>query len=265
MQKTPAGPSRSFFVIVPVFNEAPNLDRLFGAFADLVTKLGTEYRMMFLLVDDGSTDGTAEEAGKTAGALDILVLKHQTNMGPGRAFATAFEYLSKRIVDDDWVATMEGDNTSRHELIEQMLVRSREGYDVMLASPYQYGGAIENTIGIRVILSHVANGFLKSFIGLHGFLTMSSFFRLHSAAVIRRLQDCYGPAIIERAGFEGIVEMLIKMALLHHRITELPMVLDTSRRIGKSKMKLLRTIRGYLTLALDRSRWAKQASTFLSR
>lgn len=258
-------PRRSFFVVVPVLNEAPNLDRLLSAFRELVAEFGADHTMIFLLIDDGSTDHTADLARKLAGGLDLRVLRHEINMGPGRAFATAFEYLGTRISAGDWVATMEGDNTSRHQLIGQMLVRSREGYDVMLASPYQYGGGIENTSGLRVLLSHVANGFLKSAIGLHGFLTMSSFFRLHSATTILRLQACYGPAIIERAGFEGVVEMLIKMVLLKTRVTELPMVLDTSRRVGKSKMKVLRTIRGYLTLAFTRPRWIAQTGKFLAR
>lgn len=235
-----------------------------AAFRDLVAEFGADYAMVFLLIDDGSTDRTAEIAKELAGGLDLRVLRHERNMGPGRAFATAFEYLASRVSPDDWVATMEGDNTSRHQLIGRMLVRSHEGYDVMLASPYQYGGGVENTSGLRVLLSHVANGFLKSFIGLHGFLTMSSFFRLHSGDTILRLQACYGPAIIERPGFDGVVEMLIKMVLLRMRITELPMVLDTSRRLGKSKMKIARTIRSYLTLAFARQRWVAQAGAFMA-
>ncbi len=61
---------------------------------------------------------------------------------------------------------MEGDNTSRHELLQQMFTRSGEGYDVILASPYMYGGGITNTSTYRVIISHVANAFVKEFIGL---------------------------------------------------------------------------------------------------
>jgi len=132
----------------------------------------------------------------------------------------------------------------------------------VLASPYAYGGGIVNTSGLRIALSHVANGFLKSFIGLHGFLTMSSFFRLHRAAVIQRLQSCYGPMIMERTGFEAVVEMLVKMTVLDVTISEVPMVLDTSRRAGKSKMKILRTIRNYLSLYFDRPRWISQADAF---
>jgi dolichol-phosphate mannosyltransferase len=254
----------AFYIVVPVLNEAPNLERLVAAFRDLEADFAKSFALHFLLIDDGSTDGTADRAGQLARGLDLQTLSHDRNYGPGRAFATAFTYLATRLQDDDWVATMEGDNTSRHELLQQMFTRSAEGYEVILASPYTYGGGIHNTSGIRVFLSHFANAFLKGCVGIHGIFTMSSFFRLFRGSALKRLQACYGPAIMERSGFEAVVEMLIKMILLEMTISEVAMVLDTSRRAGKSKMKVLRTIRSYLTLFLDRGRWVRQASQYLS-
>jgi len=250
------------YVVIPVLNESPNMGRLMEALRELEKDFSGTYSFEIILVDDGSTDDTVDKARERASSLNLMVLTHPCNIGPGRAFATAYEYLATRLEDDDWVVTMEGDNTSRHELLHQMFTRSREGYDVVLASPYCYGGGIRHTSGLRVFLSHIANAFLKECIGLHGLLTMSSFFRLHRGSALRRLQACYGPRIIERAGFEGVVEMLIKMVLLQITVSEVPMVLDTSRRMGKSKMKLLRTIRNYLTLFLDRGRWRAQAVAF---
>jgi len=47
------------------------------------------------------------------------------------------------------------------------------------------------------------------------------------------------------------------MKLVHRGATifEVPVVLDTFRRAGRSKMSILRTIRGYLTIMGDRRRW----------
>jgi dolichol-phosphate mannosyltransferase len=73
------------------------------------------------------------------------------------------------------------------------------------------------------------------------------------------LQRLYGSGIIEHAGFDGVVEMLMKMVTLRVTISEVPMVLDTSQRIGKSKMKVLKTVMNYLTLFRDRPRWTRIA------
>ena len=46
--------------------------------------------------------------------------------------------------------------------------------------------------------------------------------------MLRRLQEYYGERIVERDGFESMVEVVMKMMYLGMSISELPMVLDTS-------------------------------------
>jgi dolichol-phosphate mannosyltransferase len=242
------------YVIAPLLDEAPNLPRLFDAFRDIATDREPE-SCAIVLVDDGSTDGTAAAARELANGLDLTVLEHGVNRGPGAAFGTAFEFLAGRLDADDRVLTLEGDNTSSHEILGRMLQRADEGYDAVLASPYMYGGGIVHTAPLRITLSHIANAFVKEFLGAHGILTVSSFYRLHRGDCVMRLQAQYGPRIVERAGFESMVEMLMKMINLRMTICEVPMVLDTSRRIGASKLKLGRTVRGYLALYRLKRRW----------
>ncbi len=244
-----------FTIIVPVLNERDNLDRLFTAFHDLKSEFGADFDTHFVMIDDGSTDGTAARARELVGDLDFTLLCHEANQGPGRAFATGFAYLAEDLRDDDWVATLEGDNTSRHELIRQMFTRSAEGYEVILASPYMYGGGVTNTQTYRWFLSYMANVFVKEMLGISGILTMSSFFRLYRGSALRRLQGSYGPGIVERDGFESMVEMLVKMVMLGITISEVPMVLDTTLRAGKSKMNVVKTVIGYLSLYRLKGRW----------
>lgn len=251
--------NRSLYIVVPVFNEAPNLTRLFEglrAAADEAAALD----VYVLLVDDGSTDGTPDLAVEVANGLDVTVLAHERNHGPGHAFGTAFEYLASRLGPQDLVLTMEGDNTSRTELIAWMLRRIEEGHDAVFASPYMYGGGILHTRPTRVLLSHIANTFVKEFFGVHGLLTVSSFFRLYRGDSLRRLQACYGDRILERDGFESMIELVMKMMYLRLSISELPMVLDTTRRAGRSKMNPTRTAMGYLALLGYKGAWQRRAA-----
>ena len=235
-------------VLLPALNEAGNIERVL---AD-VRALGDA---RVVLIDDGSTDGTGERAREAAGALDLEVIRHDKPRGPGLAFASGYGHLEGRLAADDLVLTLEADNTSRLELIPTMLRRVEEGSDVVLASPYMYGGGVVHTDPLRVALSHVANSFVKGGMGIRGIFTMSSFYRLRTAAAMTRLQDAYGPGVIERAGFECMVEELIKMMHLGLTISELPMVLDTSRREGRSKMKLVKTSRGYFAVYRLKRKW----------
>jgi dolichol-phosphate mannosyltransferase len=246
------------FVVVPVFNEAPNIPTLFEALGELVEELRERLAIQFVLVDDASRDGTDEIARRAAGGLDLIVLRHEQNQGPGAAFATGFTYLSSRMGERDWVITMEGDNTSRHQLIKQMFTRADEGFDVVLASPYMYGGGFTQTSFLRKLLSSGANLVVKDLLDIQGILTVSSFFRLYRASALLRMQRVFGPGIVERRGFESMVEMVMKMAMLRLALSEVAMRLDSSLRKGKSKMKIFRTILGYFALWRCKERWLER-------
>jgi len=245
------------FVLVPVLDEAPNIPRLIGNLSRLAGDVRGEMECRVVFVDDGSADGTGDRIRQEAGPLPVEVLRHDVNLGPGRAFATGFRHLASLLADMDWVATMEGDNTSRVETLRQMLVRRREGFEVVLASPYMYGGGLSNTSLLRLILSHGANGLIKELLGIRGIVTMSSFFRLYSAPVLKRLQTRYGDGILETSGFECMVELLAKLIEVDATISEVAMPLDGSQRLGRSKMKTMRTIRGYVRVLRAGRRWRK--------
>ncbi len=243
------------FVLVPVVDEAPNIPRLLGNLSRLAGDLRDEMECRALFVDDGSTDGTGDRIRREPASLPVEVLRHDTNLGPGRAFATGFRHLASHLTDADWVATMEGDNTSKVDTLRQMLVRRREGFEVVLASPYMYGGGISQTSALRVVLSHGANGLVKELLGIRGILTLSSFFRLYSAPVLKRVQARYGDGILETSGFECMVELLAKLIQAGATISEVAMPLDGSQRLGQSKMKVMRTIGGYLRLFRQGRKW----------
>jgi dolichol-phosphate mannosyltransferase len=248
-----------FMIMIPVLNEAGNIPRLMDGLSVLSAELQDKFDVQVILIDDGSRDRTSEMAKQAAdnAGIQVSVLRHETNQGPGKAFATGFCFLASSMQDSDLVLTMEGDNTSRFELVKQMLVRMAEGYDVVFASPYAYGGKIINTSTYRVFLSNMANLFIKELLGIHGLLTVSSFFRLYRAPALKKLQSTYRPEIVERSGFECMVEMTMKMINLQITISEVPMILDTHARVGKSRMKILRTIRGYLSLWFLKGKWVK--------
>lgn len=250
---------KKVFVITPVLNEEGNIPRLVAAWKQL-QNMFSAYRFHFVLVNDGSTDGTTVVLNNSVVIHGLehcyTMLSHEYNQGPGAAFATAFVHLSSLLTEDDIVITMEGDNTSKIEIIDTMLGRiERENVDVVLASPYAYGGGVLNTNLLRVILSFVANGIIRIFLGIHGIHTMSSFFRAFQGRTIIALQKRFSPRIIEMRGFECMVEMLKKIIILGLTVSEVPMRLDTSLRAGKSKMKILKTIMGYMRVSMRGKQW----------
>lgn len=245
---------KKVFVITPVLNEAGNLPELIKGWREIA--LHPDYDFEFVLIDDGSTDETSEAATRLAKGLNFHLIRHEINKGPGMAFASGFSFLHGKISDNEIVVTIEGDNTSRTDTLFLLLGRIvRENADVAFASPYAYGGGFQNTNSFRILLSHGASFMTKVFLNIHGIHTFTSFFRAYKGEVISNLQKKYGPGILECPGFECMVELLKKITLHCYSISEVPMKLDTSKRVGKSKMKVFKTVRGYFKVFMISGKW----------
>lgn len=231
--------------VIPALDERENLPKLGRRLAEACASHGEEHRTV--VVDDGSTDGTADVA--RAEVPGCVVLRHEVNRGPGAAMDTGLRHVLQAAAPGDLVVTLEADGTSDLKILPALVALCREGgRDVALASVYARGGRIENTSALRWVMSGTANAMCRNVLGLRGVATYSSFYRVHRVEALRAALDRYGPRLIEERGFTYAVELLVKLVRAGARLGEVPMVLDSNERIGKSRMKVLRTIRGYLRL-----------------
>jgi len=237
-------------VVVPAYNEAADIAGMLEGVRERLDPLGLPCRIV--VVDDGSTDDTAGICRRMSDArFPVEVVTHPRNLGPGAAFRSGFLAVLRRADPLDLVVTLEADRTSDPRILLRMLHRVwEEGDHIVLASCYLYGGGIRGTRLHRVGLSHLANGLMKTALGLSGLATLSSFYRVYQVHALRALHDRYGDDFISTRGFECMVEILYRAARMGLRISEVPMVLDGGRRAGKSKMRVLRTSLAYLRLAL---------------
>ena len=91
--------------IVPIYNEAPVIE-------DCISKLGAIFPHI-LVIDDGSTDGSATKAKKTG----AKVIRHALNIGQGSAIATGFKWAQKQGIFQN-IVTFDGDG---QHLVEDAL------------------------------------------------------------------------------------------------------------------------------------------------
>ena len=76
----------SVSVIVPVYNEAGNVNELLQAIQ------ASPVKKEIIIVDDGSTDGTREKLKALPPMDDVTVVFHEKNCGKGAAVRTALAY-----------------------------------------------------------------------------------------------------------------------------------------------------------------------------
>jgi dolichol-phosphate mannosyltransferase len=244
------------YFLIPVYNESENISTLAKTLRDALPGLPKTY----IFVDDGSSDDTCEVIEKMLEGTTFHILQNPGNSGPGYSFNSGFNYIldTLKASDRDNVITLEGDNTSDPSLIPIMHMLYQQGFDLVLASPYAQGGGFDQTTFFRKLTSFSANLILRLWFDVK-VLTLSSFFRLYSVSLLKKIRSEYGELIREK-GFISMVEILVKAIRIQAKMIEIPMILDSTKRKGKSKMKVFKTmlsyvrffIRPHLSLSSDR-------------
>ena len=118
-----------------------------------------------------------------------------------------------------------------------------DGADIVLASHHD-GGELANVSRHRRFLSKAASSAIRRGAGLDA-STVSSFFRVYRASILREGYAEHGDALIRERGFACKAELLIKLSRLGARVAEVPVTLDWANRQGESKMRVLPTMAGY--------------------
>lgn len=116
---------RDFAVLVPAYNEVENMPELVRELRATFQRFGLEGEV--ILVDDGSTDGTAEVAAREAAGWDAFhVVSHRRNFGKTEAILTGAE-----ATDASVLVLFDADLQHSTDEIPRFLATIDEGWDIV--------------------------------------------------------------------------------------------------------------------------------------
>jgi glycosyltransferase involved in cell wall biosynthesis len=226
--ESPAVPTIAVSLVVPCFQEEAAL----GPFAALLAGLHADE---IVFVDDGSTDGTAARLTAMAGTdARVRVATHARNRGVGAATRTGLEAAR-----GDVIVLYDADRTYPASDIDMLVEQVRAGADVASGSPLSPEGAMDDVPVRRRLLTRAASFAYRLVVGraARGVSTFTCGFRAwrRSAALA---------CLPASNGFPAAAEMLGRALLQGYRVVEHPAVL-TTRKEGRSKMRVLRALAGH--------------------
>jgi glycosyltransferase involved in cell wall biosynthesis len=222
-------------VVVPCFNEEMVLPYLSNTLEDVKRNLGGTYDLHFLFVDDGSTDETWSQLERIFGSRpDCSLWQQPRNMGVAAAIMVGIREAKTEVV-----CSIDCDCTYDPMQLQGMLPLLTEDVALVTASPYHPLGGVMNVPPWRLFLSKGLSRLYRRVLGQR-LATFTSCFRVYRRSVMVGLQ-------LEESGFLGVAEMIGLLSMRRAQIAEQPAVLEV-RMLGRSKMKIVRTILGHLGL-----------------
>ena len=238
------------FVVLPAYNEEGGLPDLLSAIEQVFAINGREYHI--IVVDDASTDSTAEIAREAAVELPLTLVQHKINQNLPGALRTGFETAIKFAEEHDVIITMDGDNTHPPAIMNLLLQKIAEGYDVMIASRFQPGSRVCGVPSSRVLTAFGARMLFKIIMPIPAVRDYTCGYRAYRANVLRDSMKYYGDQWVTEKGFSCMVDVLLKMRRFNYVMGEVPMLLRYDQKEGASKMKVLQTIGQTIKLLLKR-------------
>lgn len=150
----------TFTIVIPTYNEKENIGRLLDTLYTLHPKAHV------VVVDDSPTQDTAFEVKKRQKIYSTLHLLRRTNgRGRGSACLAGFTYVMTHFPKIDYLVEMDADFSHNPESISTLLTQVSPN-TVVIGSRYVQGGRTVNWPLYRIILSRIANTYIRLLLGL---------------------------------------------------------------------------------------------------
>jgi len=232
-------------LILPTYNEAQNIEWVLEELSSVQQDLGQK-ELHVVVVDDNSTDLTADLVLKKKQILGNLTLISGEKKGLGDAYRRGFLYAIDEIKPDLFFQ-MDSDRQHEPSLIPKFIEKIESGFDVVVGSRFIKGSSSPGLSFKRTVLSLFGNFLLRYLSGIKGVKDLTSGFRCFRSKFLNLEKF---PTLFSKGySFQSVlISELIKNGA---KATEIP-INFLKRPQGESKLSLKDMIEFVLNLFLIR-------------
>jgi dolichol-phosphate mannosyltransferase len=232
------------YLILPAYNEEKNLTKVF----DKINNLAIVKKITTILIDDCSTDNT-NKIKIDDYKFDVIYKRHTKNMGLSSALESGFNIANKIAKENDFIITMDSDNTHPIKIIPKMLeCMDKNNSDIVIASRFLKTSKVNGLSYFRNILSICAKLIFSYSFPHENLKEYTCNFRIYRSYLIKNLIS--NKNFFKNEDFNIAVKILLSLISSNKnlKIFEYPFILNYHHKIGASKMSVLKNT--YLTLKL---------------
>ena len=223
-------------VVIPAHNEEGCVAETVKLTADTLEREHIPYELV--VVNDGSTDRTAERLAETSKSIPALRVVY--NDGPH-----GFGFAVRRGLDaasGEAIAVMMADASDSPEDLVSYYRCLEEGYECAFGSRFIRGSRIIDYPPHKLLLNRLANWFVKAIFGLR-YNDVTNAFKMYRREVVEHMRPLISPH------FNLTVEMPLKAIVRGFNYTVIP-ISWTNRKTGVSKLKIKEMGSRYLFIVL---------------
>ena len=241
----PSADRPSIVVVIPTYNERPNIETLVHRVLDL----GPCFRVV--IVDDGSPDGTGFLADALAAAHmgRIEVIHRPAKGGLGPAYIAGFRRALE--LGPDLIAQMDADFSHDPAALPSLIALSRDA-DLVVGSRYVAGGGTTGWPLWRRVMSRMGGRYASAVLGAP-LRDLTSGFKVWRPDTLQRI----GIDGLRSDGYAFTIEATWRALRHGARVIEAPIVF-TDRVAGASKLS--RRIVVEAALLVWKLRWEARSS-----
>ncbi|MCK5594986.1 glycosyltransferase [bacterium] len=212
-------------VIMPAYNEGKSILRNIEETVKTFDQFGCDYEI--IVVDDGSSDNTYEEAVKARNKrANVAVKRNMVNRGKGRAIKHGFKFAQ-----GDYVVFLDADLDLHPRQIKGLFdIMKKESSDIVIGSK-RHSASILHYPKRRKIISYVYNLLVRALFASQIRDTQTGL------KVFKRkvLDSLFHVVLVKRFAFD--VELLMVAHHIGYRISDAPIEINFGReqRIGRIK------------------------------
>ncbi len=220
---------KSLSIIIPAFNEGRNLEAAVETIDKSARQIFEDYEL--LILNDGSTDNTAETAEQLAKKNPkVKFFDFKINRGLGAMYREGIMRANK-----DYVIMLPGDNETEDESVTEILSHAGEA-DIVLS----YTVNKEARPWVRRIVSASFTTLLNTLFRLH--LRYYNGLAVYETSLIKK-------AKMTTNSFAFQAEILVHMIRAGHSYKEVPMRIRPHQQLGKNVLRIfkIKNVIGVLT------------------